>query len=62
LAAPRSLQGVLTWFNTGSLGGGGETRVSARMRMDKDSMQQVRRLRHLNLLTLIVFLPRMLHV
>lgn len=41
LPAPCSLQGTLTWYNTGSLGGGGETRVSARMRMDKDSMQQV---------------------
>jgi hypothetical protein len=35
------VQGTLVWYNTGSLGGGGETRVIARMRLDKDNMQQV---------------------
>ena len=34
-------EGALTWTNCGSLGGGGETKLTARMRLDKDSMQQV---------------------
>lgn len=33
-------QGTLTWYNTGSLGGGGETRLTARMKLDKDNVQQ----------------------
>jgi hypothetical protein len=35
-------QGRLTWTNTGSLGGGGDLKLTARMKLDKDSMQQVR--------------------
>lgn len=38
---PYVLQGTLTWTNSGSLGGGGETKLTARMKLDKDSMQQV---------------------
>ena len=34
-------EGALTWTNCGSLGGGGETKLTARMKLDKDSMQQV---------------------
>lgn len=36
-----SNEGTLIWTNSGSLGGGGQTRVSARMKLDKDSMQQM---------------------
>lgn len=36
-----SEQGTLTWTNTGSLGGGGDLKLTARMKLDKDSMQQV---------------------
>ncbi|EFN58187.1 expressed protein [Chlorella variabilis] len=35
-----SNEGTLTWYNTGSLGGGGETRLTARMKLDKDNVQQ----------------------
>jgi len=34
-------EGALTWTNSGSLGGGGETKLTARMKLDKDSMQQM---------------------
>lgn len=36
-----SNEGALTWTNSASLGGGGETKVTARMKLDKDSMQQM---------------------
>ncbi|PSC72530.1 DEAD-box ATP-dependent RNA helicase chloroplastic isoform B [Micractinium conductrix] len=36
-----SNEGALTWTNSGSLGGGGDTKVTARMKLDKDSMQQM---------------------
>jgi hypothetical protein len=36
-----SNEGWLTWTNTGSLGGGGNTKLTARMKLDKDSMQQM---------------------
>lgn len=39
--APPLPQGTLTWTNTGSLGGGGATKLTARMKLDKDSMQQM---------------------
>lgn len=38
-----SNEGTLTWTNTGALGGGGDTKLTARMKLDKDSMQQVGR-------------------
>ncbi|KAL4443479.1 hypothetical protein ABPG75_011216 [Micractinium tetrahymenae] len=34
-------EGALTWTNSGSLGGGGSTKLTARMKLDKDSMQQM---------------------
>ncbi|PRW56481.1 outer envelope pore chloroplastic-like [Chlorella sorokiniana] len=34
-------EGRLTWTNTGSLGGGGDLKLTARMKLDKDSMQQM---------------------
>lgn len=36
-----SNEGTLTWTNSGSLGGGGATKLTARMKLDKDSMQQM---------------------
>lgn len=36
-----SNEGTLTWTNTGSLGGGGDLKLTARMKLDKDSMQQM---------------------
>jgi len=36
-----SNEGTLTWTNTGSLGGGGNTKLTARMKLDKHSMQQM---------------------
>jgi hypothetical protein len=36
-----SNEGMLTWTNTGSLGGGGDTKVTARMRLDKDGIEKM---------------------